>query len=56
MLLSDLFYEGIRHKLEHAANRLLARRLEKWKGRLLSGLSRTLPEDVQLDLSSLREP
>jgi hypothetical protein len=53
-LLSDLFYERIRQQLEHAANRLLASRLEQWKGRLLSGLSKTLPEDVQLDLSSLR--
>ena len=53
-LLSELFYERIRQRLEEAANRLLTSRLEKWKQRLSSGIRETLPEEIRFDPLSLR--
>lgn len=53
-MLSDLFYLKIRQVLETTANQLLESQLGDWRQRLGSVFSRVAPQDVSLDLSSLK--
>ncbi len=50
----DLFYERIRQTLETTANQLLARKVVQWQEQLVSAFSKITPQDVRLDLSSLK--
>ncbi len=50
----DLFYERIRHTLETTVNQLLARQIVQWQEQLNSAFTKIAPQDVRLDLSSLK--
>jgi hypothetical protein len=50
----NLFYQRIQTALQDGANRLLAERTDGMREGLESALSRALPQDLTLDLSSLR--
>jgi hypothetical protein len=49
-----LFHNAIRKALEGAANQRLQQGVEQWRTRLATLLGRILPDDVQLDMASLR--
>jgi hypothetical protein len=53
-LIVDLFYQRIQKALQDGANELLAARADGMREGLESALSRSLPQDLKLDLSSLR--
>ena len=50
----DLFYERIRHTLETTANQLLTKQVVQWQKQLMSAFSKIAPQDVRLDMSSLK--
>jgi hypothetical protein len=53
-LMVNLFYQRIQQALQDGANELLAARTEGMRLGLESALSRSLPPDLKLDLSSLK--
>jgi hypothetical protein len=49
-----LFYNYIRKALEVAANRQLQQRMDQWKEGLVNVLDEIMPEDAEVDVSSLQ--
>ena len=51
--LSDLFYEPIREVLQSTANERLDLTMQSWRHRLTPAIDQAVPDNLELDLSSL---